>query len=71
MSTELSPVTAQDQDLQNKRRYGSYQYQYQTLTLHNSLGLVFMSALALALLIALFRQQARYQELIEKLAQKQ
>lgn len=44
------------------------QYQHQTLTLHNTIGLVFMSIIAFVLLVALLRQQKRYDELIMKIS---
>ena len=47
---------------------GRSQYQHQTLTLHNTVGLVIMSLFAFALLVALLRQQTRYQELAVQLA---
>jgi hypothetical protein len=53
----------------SQRKSGYNQYQHQTLTLHNTLGLVFMSILAFALLVGLLRQQARYHELAMQLAQ--
>ena len=46
------------------------QYIHQTVTLHNTVGLVFMSILAFALLLALLRQQARYHELTKELWQR-
>ena len=51
--------------------HGRSQYQHQTMTLHNTVGLVFMSIFAFILLVALLRQQTRYQELAVKLAKSQ
>ena len=34
------------------------------MTLHNTIGLLFMSILAFTLLVALLRKQARYEELV-------
>jgi hypothetical protein len=45
------------------------QYQHQILTLNNTAGMVLMSLVALALLVALLRQDKRIQELAEKLAE--
>ena len=42
---------------------GDFQYQHQTVTLDNTIGLVLMSILAFALLVALLRKQARCDEL--------
>jgi hypothetical protein len=53
----------------SQRTSGNSQYQHQTLTLHNTVGLVLMSILAFALLVALLYQQARYRELATQLAQ--
>jgi hypothetical protein len=47
---------------------GRHQYQHQTMTLHNTVGLVFMSIFAFILLVALLRQQTRYQALAVELA---
>ncbi len=44
-------------------------YQQQTYTLHNTVGLFFMTILAMTLLVALLRQQRRYQELVVRWAQ--
>ena len=62
------PEQATEEDLQPVWRRG--QYQHQTMTLHNTVGLVFMSIFAFALLVVLVRQQRRYQELVEKWVQK-
>jgi hypothetical protein len=53
----------------SKPERGDRQYQHQILTLNNTAGLVFMSILAFALLVALLRQQARCHELAVRLAQ--
>jgi len=50
------------------QKNGHSQYQHQTLTLHNTVGLIFMSIFAMILLVALLRQQSRYQELVVQLA---
>lgn len=68
MSDMPEQASENEEDLQPVWRRG--QYQHQTMTLHNTVGLVFMSILALALLLALLRQQKRYQELVFRLAQK-
>jgi hypothetical protein len=68
MSDIPNQATPEDEDLQPVWRRG--QYQHQTMTLHNTVGLVFMSIFAFALLIALVRQQRRYQELAVHLAKK-
>jgi hypothetical protein len=47
---------------------GDFQYQHQTLTLHNTIGLLLMSILVFALLVALLRKQARFEELAVQLA---
>lgn len=44
------------------------QYQNQPVTMHNTLGLLFMSILAIVLLVALVRQQSRSQDLLAKLS---
>jgi hypothetical protein len=54
-----------------KRGSGTGQYQHQIVTLNNTVGMIFMSILAFALLVALLRQQARYHELAVQLAQQQ
>jgi len=46
------------------------QYQHQTMTLHNTVGLVFMSIFSFVLLMVLARQQARYHELAARWAEK-
>jgi hypothetical protein len=61
--------TMSSEDEQQKS--GSSQYQHQTLTLHNTIGLMFMSIMAFALLAALLRQQRRNRELILQLAKQQ
>jgi hypothetical protein len=55
----------------SKPERGDSQYQHQILTLNNTAGLVFMSILAFALLVALLRQQARYHELAVRLTRQQ
>lgn len=54
-----------------KKKNGNTQYQHQTLTLNDTVGLIIMSLLALALLAGLLSQQKRYQKLVEQLAKQQ
>ncbi len=46
---------------------GFTQLQNQPVTLHNTVGLVFMSIMAFILLVALLRSQGRYQDLLKKM----
>jgi hypothetical protein len=66
MTEVLDQPSKTSEDSQRKR--GFTQYQYQTMALHNTLGLVFMSILAFALLVGLQREHARYRELAKQLA---
>ncbi len=50
-----------------KNQRGYSQYQHQSVVLHDTLGLIFMSILALVLLIALLRQQSSYRKLVERM----
>jgi hypothetical protein len=50
-----------------KTQRGYSQYQHQSVVLHDTLGLIFMSILALVLLIALLRQQSWYRKLVERM----
>jgi hypothetical protein len=61
------PITG---DKESPRERGYSQYQHQTLTLNNTVGMVFMSIFAFVLLLVLLRQQKRYHELVMKLALK-
>jgi hypothetical protein len=64
MTEELAAFIDNPESLQPTG--GRSQYQHQTMTLHNTVGLFFMSILAFALLLALLRQHKRYDELIER-----
>jgi hypothetical protein len=50
---------------------GNTQLQNQPVTLHNTLGLIFMSILAFILLVALLRHQSRSLDLIAKMTRYQ
>ncbi len=65
MTEENKQSTSNNEGSQTKS--GNFQYQHQTMTLHNTIGLLFMSILAFALLVALLRKQARYEELVVQL----
>ena len=66
MTEEIKQPTSNNKGSQMKG--GDFQYQHQTLTLNNTIGLLLMSTLAFALLVALLRKQARYEELALQLA---
>jgi hypothetical protein len=69
MTEKLTQPTTSNEGSQ--REGGTSHYQHQTVTLNNTVGMMFMSILAFALLVALLRQQARYHELTIQLAQQQ
>jgi hypothetical protein len=62
MTEELADSIGNTESLQPE--VGRSHFQQQTLTLHNTVGLIFMSILAFALFIALLRQQKHYDDLI-------
>ena len=66
VTEEIKQSTSNNEGSQPKG--GGFQYQHQTVTLHNTIGLLFMSILAFTLLMALLRKQARYEELAVQLA---
>ena len=66
MTEGLEKLTGNPESLQPEG--GRSHFQQQTLTLHNTVGLVFMSILSFALLIALLRQQRRYDDLIAQIS---
>ena len=68
MTNEIKQPTSKNKGSQMKG--GDFQYQHQTLTLNNTIGLLLMSTLAFALLVALLRKQARYEELALQLARR-
>jgi len=67
MAEKLTQPTTSTEGSQ--REVGTSQYQHQIVTLNNTAGLVLMSILAFALLVALLRQQARNHALAVQLAQ--
>ncbi len=66
MTEKLTQSTANNKGSQ--RDGGTSQYQHPIVTLNNTAGVLFMSILAFALLVALLRQQAHYHELAVQLA---
>ena len=69
MNEKLTQSTASNEDSQ--REGGTSQYQHPIVILNNTAGVLFMSILAFALLVALLRQQAHYHELAVQLAKQQ
>ena len=69
MTEKLTQPTLSNEG--SPRERGASQYQHQTVTLNNTVGMLFMSILAFSLLVALLRQQKRYHELALQLAQQQ
>lgn len=65
----MNEMSAQPHEGEGTRKpqRGYSQYQHQSVVLHDTLGLIFMSILALVLLIALLRQQSSYRKLVERM----